>query len=87
MVRYIVSIRHFLTLYSVNKTHFDAYNVNKTRFDEVHAPEPAQVRALPKVSYPRRSKGARAPRCSLRRSSDARNLGAPGTREDNRTFR
>ena len=32
MVRYIVSIRHFFTLYSVNKTLFDAYSVNKILF-------------------------------------------------------
>ena len=30
MVRYIVSIRYFLTQYRVNKTLFDAYSVNKT---------------------------------------------------------
>ena len=38
MARYIVSIRHFLTLHSVNKTLFDATysSVNKTLFDTTY---------------------------------------------------
>ena len=79
MVRYIVSIRHFLTLYSVNKTHFFFFRARRNR---VRVPMAHNQKRRGQNTTPANHRKTRNPTPTLRKRGRTRPLGTPQGRGD-----